>query len=153
MQLLHYSKRKEGANVDGIKRYILFHHQRHPRDMGAAEIEAFLTFLATVRQLASSSQNQTLSAIQFLDKFVQEIKLPRVDFLRAKRPERLPSCSASRKSRASLTTPRRMSSTRLSGIQAFSLNSTDRVEDIGSAASSKGSTSGVDPVPDGFLTE
>ena len=48
MRLLHDSKRTEGAYVDGIKRSILFHHQRHPRDMGAAEIEAFITHVAVV---------------------------------------------------------------------------------------------------------
>lgn len=53
MRLLHYSKRTESAYVDWIKRFILFHNKRHPRDMGAAEIEGFLTHLAVERTVAA----------------------------------------------------------------------------------------------------
>jgi hypothetical protein len=42
----HYSRRTEKAYVDWIKRYIFFHHKRHPMEMGAAEVTAFLTALA-----------------------------------------------------------------------------------------------------------
>ena len=58
--------------------------------MGVAEIEAFLTHLAVVRKLAANTQNQAFAAILFLYQQVMEIELTRVDFLRAKRPERLP---------------------------------------------------------------
>lgn len=53
MRLLHYSKRTGSAYVDWIKRFILFHNKRHPRDMGAAEIEGFLTHLAVERSVAA----------------------------------------------------------------------------------------------------
>ncbi|MSU77107.1 MAG: hypothetical protein EXS16_03315 [Gemmataceae bacterium] len=55
MRLLHYSKRTESAYVDWIKRYILFHNKRHPREMCAAEIEGFLSHLAVERNVAAST--------------------------------------------------------------------------------------------------
>ena len=58
--------------------------------MGAPEVEAFLTHLAADRQLAASTQNQAFSAVLFLYQKVLQIELPKVEFLRAKRPERLP---------------------------------------------------------------
>jgi hypothetical protein len=54
----HYSRRTESAYVDWIRRYVLFHRKRHPSDMGASEIAAFLTWLATERCVSASSQNQ-----------------------------------------------------------------------------------------------
>ena len=56
MRLLHYSKRTQSAYVDWIKRFILFHNKHHPRDMGAAEIEGFLTHLAVERTVAASGE-------------------------------------------------------------------------------------------------
>ena len=53
----HYSIRTEDAYVDWTRRYILFHGKKHPKDMGAAEIESFLTHLAVQRQVAASTQN------------------------------------------------------------------------------------------------
>ena len=89
-RLLHYSKRTEEAYVDWVTRFILFHGKRHPKEMGTPEIEAFLTHLATERQLAASTQNQAFSAILFLYQHILQIELSRIDFLRAKRPDRLP---------------------------------------------------------------
>ena len=89
-RLLHYSLRTEDAYADWVKRFILFHGKRHPREMGVPEIEAFLTDLAVEKQVAASTQNQALSAILFLYQKVLDIELPRIDALRAKRPERLP---------------------------------------------------------------
>jgi integron integrase len=89
-RLLHYSRRTEDAYVDWVTRFILFHGKRHPREMGAPHIAAFLTHLAADRQLAASTQNQAFSAILFLYQRVLEIDLPRIEFLRAQRPERLP---------------------------------------------------------------
>lgn len=93
----HYSIRTEEAYVDWIKRFILFHKTaqgefRHPQEMGAAEIEAFLTHLAVDRQVAASTQNQALSALLFLYRHVlkREIDLPG-NALRAKKPKRLPT--------------------------------------------------------------
>ena len=90
MRLLHYSKRTESAYVDWIKRFILFHNKRHPRDMGAAEIEGFLTHLAVERTVAASTQNQAFAAILFLYQKVLQIELPNINALRARRPEWLP---------------------------------------------------------------
>ena len=89
-RLLHYSKRTEDAYVDWSTRFILFHGKRHPNAMGVAEIEAFLTHLAVERKLAASTQNQAFSALLFLYQKVLEIELPKVEFLRAQRPDRLP---------------------------------------------------------------
>jgi len=89
-RLLHYSKRTERAYVDWIRRYILFHNKRHPRDMGAAEIEAFLSHLAVEGQVAASTQNQAFAALLFLYQRILDIELPKVHALRAQRPDRLP---------------------------------------------------------------
>ncbi len=86
----HYSIRTEEAYLGWIRRYILFHGKRHPREMGAAEIEAFLTDLAVEGRVAASTQNQALAALLFLYQNVLEVDLPRLDAVRAKRPERLP---------------------------------------------------------------
>ena len=62
----HYAIRTEQAYVDWAKRFILFHQKRHPKEMGRAEIEAFLTHLAVDRHIAASTHNQALSALLFL---------------------------------------------------------------------------------------
>ncbi|MEB3355971.1 MAG: phage integrase N-terminal SAM-like domain-containing protein [Synechococcales bacterium] len=64
MRVKHYARRTEKSYVNWVKRYVTFHHRRHPRDMGAAEIEAFLTHLAVQENVAASTQNQALSAPQ-----------------------------------------------------------------------------------------
>jgi integron integrase len=90
LRLLHYAIRTEEAYVDWIRRYILFHHKRHPREMGGPEIEAFLTHLAVVGRIAASTQNQALAALLFLYHKVLDIQLPPLDAVRARRPRRLP---------------------------------------------------------------
>lgn len=91
IRLKHYSLRTEQTYVDWIKRYILFHGKHHPRDMGASEVEAFLTHLAVARNVAASTQNQAKSALLFLYKEVLEIDLPWLNNMeRAKAPKRLP---------------------------------------------------------------
>ena len=72
----HYSLSTENTYVSCIKQYILYHGKRHPAEMGAAEVEAFLTHLATARQVASSTQNQALSAILFKYREVLALDLP-----------------------------------------------------------------------------
>jgi hypothetical protein len=57
MRVKHYSLRTEKSYVDWIKRYILHHGKRHPNEMGAAEVEAFLTHLAVERHVSASTQN------------------------------------------------------------------------------------------------
>ena len=59
----HYSRRTEKAYTHWIKRYIFFHGKRHPAEMGAAEVSAFLTALAVQSKVAASTQNQALSAL------------------------------------------------------------------------------------------
>ena len=91
IRLKHYSIRTEEAYVNWIKRYIFFHGVRHPAEMGAAEVEAFLTHLAVKENVAASTQNQALSALLFLYREVLHQDLGPVDALRAKRPKRLPT--------------------------------------------------------------
>ena len=87
----HYSLSAENTYLSWIKQFILYNGKRHPVDMGAAEVEAFLTYLATQRQVSSSTQNQALSAILFLYREVLAITLPWLDnFERSKKPRRLP---------------------------------------------------------------
>jgi len=87
----HYSIRTEHSYVDWIRRFILFHSKRHPSELGAPEVEAFLTHLAVNRNVAASTQNQALAAILFLYKEVLAIDLPWLDGVtRAKKPARIP---------------------------------------------------------------
>ena len=91
IRLKHYSLRTEQAYLDWIRRFILFHGKRHPATLGAGEVEAFLTHLAAVRNVAASTQNQAKSALLFLYKEVLAIELPWLDRVeRAKAPLRLP---------------------------------------------------------------
>jgi len=91
LRVKHYSMRTEKAYVDWIKRYILHHGKRHPKDMGVAEVEAFLTHLAVERNVSASTQNQAKSAILYLYKEVLGIDLPWLDNVtQAKAPKRLP---------------------------------------------------------------
>jgi integron integrase len=91
IRLRHYSIRTEQAYLQWITRFILFHSKRHPGEMGAPEVTAFLSDLAIRRNVAASTQNQALHAILFLYRDVMKIKLPWLDELqRAKRPQHLP---------------------------------------------------------------
>ncbi len=91
IRVKHYSIRTETSYVQWIKRFILFHNKRHPREMGAAEVEAFLTHLAVVGDVSASTQNQALSALLFLYREVLGVDLPWLtNVTRAKRPQRLP---------------------------------------------------------------
>jgi integron integrase len=91
IRLKHYSLRTEQAYLDWIKRFIRHHGKRHPRDMGATEVEAFLTHLAVEGRVAASTQNQAKSALLFLYREVLEVELPWLDNVQqAKAPRRLP---------------------------------------------------------------
>ena len=79
MGLNHYSLRTEKSYVEWIKRYIRHHGKRHPKDMSAAEVEAFLTHLAVARNVSASTQNQAKSALLYLYKKVLAIDLPWLD--------------------------------------------------------------------------
>ncbi|MFT4242419.1 MAG: integron integrase [Acidovorax sp.] len=91
LRVRHYSIRTEEAYLDWARRFILFHGKRHPQDMGAAEVEAFLSHLAVDRQVSASTQNQAKAAILYLYKQVLDIDLPWLDeVVQARRPRRLP---------------------------------------------------------------
>ena len=87
----HYSPATERSYISWIRRFILFQGKRHPETMGAEEIAAYLTHLATRCQVSASTQNQALSALLFLYREVLECDCGQLDGLvRAKRPRRPP---------------------------------------------------------------
>lgn len=91
IQAKHYSRRTEEAYTNWIKKFVFFHHKQHPRDMGAPEVEAFLTDLAVNGKVSASTQTQALSALLFLYREVLGIDLPWMDGLvRAKPSQRVP---------------------------------------------------------------
>jgi integron integrase len=87
----HYSLRTEEAYVLWIRRFILFQHKRHPKDMGGEEVRQFLSNLAVNHHVAASTQNQALSAILFLDQHVLRQEIGWIDdVVRAKKARKLP---------------------------------------------------------------
>src|SRR5688572_3915396 len=87
----HYSRRTEEAYASWIKRFIFFHNKRHPASMGADEVNAFLTHLATEGHVSAPTQNQALCALLFLYRTVLQDPLPWLkDVIRAPRTARLP---------------------------------------------------------------
>ena len=91
IRLRHYSLRTEQTYVDWVRRFILFHGKRHPRQMGTSEIRAFLSELAVRGNIAASTQNQALNALVFLYRHVLGIDLGDFgDFVRAKPSQKLP---------------------------------------------------------------
>ena len=91
LRLKHYSIRTEYAYVDWVKRFIRFHGTRHPAEMGAEEVERFLTHLAVEGRVAASTQNQAKSALLFLYRELLEVELPWLDgVVTAKASRRLP---------------------------------------------------------------
>ena len=92
IRLRHYSYRTEQQYVGWIRRYILFHCRRHPRELGGTEVEAFLSHLASQRHVAAATQSQALAAPLFLYKRVLNVDLPWLgEVVRASRPKRLPT--------------------------------------------------------------
>lgn len=91
MRLRHRSLATERAYVDWVKRFIRYHGIRHPEEMGVPEVEAYLTYLATEREVSASTQNQALNALLFLYRYVIDRELGDLSgMVRAKRPARLP---------------------------------------------------------------
>ena len=88
IRVRHYSIRTESAYVDWARRFILFHDKRHPLDMGADEVAAFLTHLAVDRTVAPSTQNQAKSALLFLYREVLAVQLPWLDEVVAAKDKR-----------------------------------------------------------------
>jgi site-specific recombinase XerD len=91
MRTRHLALRTEQAYLQWMRRYVKFHNRRHPRDMGPAEVEAFLTHLAADAKVGASTQNQALQALLFLYRQVLGMELPWLDNVtRARRAKRLP---------------------------------------------------------------
>ena len=92
LRLKHMRLRTEDTYLSWAKRFILFHGKRHPQDMGAPAIRAFLTHLAVHDQVAASTQNGALYALLFLYRHVLKQPFPELEGLeRAKRPRRVPT--------------------------------------------------------------
>ena len=91
LQARHYSPRTQDAYVGWARKYIVFHGMRHPSEMGADEVRAFLTYLAVDRGVAASTQNQALAALKFLYRHMLDTELTDDAIgVRAKKPRRLP---------------------------------------------------------------
>ncbi|MGM0452432.1 MAG: phage integrase N-terminal SAM-like domain-containing protein [Thermodesulfobacteriota bacterium] len=87
----HYSIRTEETYVGWIRKFILFHDKKHPKDLGEKEISAFLTHLAVKRNVAASTQNQAFNALLFLYRNVLGIEFGELKVVqRAKKPRKLP---------------------------------------------------------------
>ena len=88
---MHYSLRTEQAYVHWVRAFIRFHGLRHPAEMSGAEVEAFLTWLASERQVAPATHKQALSALLFLYQKVLNQRVPWMDEIgRPQRQARLP---------------------------------------------------------------
>lgn len=87
----HYSRRTEQAYWHWTRQFVLWSGKRHPVEMGAPEVGAFLSYLATERGVSASTQRQALAALLFLYRQALQLELPWVDdIVRAKQPQRLP---------------------------------------------------------------
>jgi len=87
----HYSRRTEQTYRLWVKRFIYFHHVRHPAEMAEPEINAFLTYLAVKEKVSASTQNQALSALLFLYRHVLNREIGDLgELIRARKPKRLP---------------------------------------------------------------
>jgi integron integrase len=103
-RLQHLSLRTEQAYVGWVRRFVRFHGTRHPRELGAEEVRGFLSYLATDRSVAASTQNQALAALLFLYRAVLERPLPRIEGLQpARKPTGLPTVLRRDEVRAVLT--------------------------------------------------
>jgi len=102
IRLKQYSPRTEKTYAQWVREYILFHDKRHPREMGVAEINQFITHLVTERKVSPSTQNQALSAILFLYHNLLNVKLDETElnFIRPKRNARVPTILSAPEARA-----------------------------------------------------
>jgi integron integrase len=92
IRYLHYSLKTEEAYLFWSRAYIRFHGVRHPKDMGATEVEAFLTHLTNARRVSVSTHKQALSALLFLYREVIGVDLPWMnEMARPTAPRRIPS--------------------------------------------------------------
>ena len=87
----HLSPRTEEAYLAWIKRYMIYHQNKHPRELHEQHIEQFLTSLAVDEEVSASTQNQALNAILFFSYEVLHVKIGMLEHIvRAKRTQRLP---------------------------------------------------------------
>jgi site-specific recombinase XerD len=85
------SYRTEQSYSRWVVRFVVFHNKRHPQEMGAAEVEQFLSYLASQRQVSASTQNQAFCALLFLYRHVLQIELGSIEALRAERSRYVPT--------------------------------------------------------------
>ncbi len=110
-KVLHYSRRTEEAYLYWWRKFVICNGQRHPKDLGPAEIERFLTYLAADREVSAATQNQALNALLFCYKHLVGRDIKGIEALRAKRPMRLPTVLSRREARdviARLRDPHRL---------------------------------------------
>lgn len=95
VRMKHYSYKTEETYVGWVERYIRFHRSeqgfRHPREMGAREVETYLTYLAVAKNVSASTQNQALSALLFLYRDVLDMRLEGINATRAQRTTWVPT--------------------------------------------------------------
>jgi integrase len=90
-RFLHYSRKTEQAYSHWIRRFILFHNKRHPKDMAGDEVASFLNYLANKENVSASTQNQALAALVFLYKQVLDVEISEIpEFSYARKPKHLP---------------------------------------------------------------
>ena len=111
LQARHYARRTVATYEQWLRRFLRFHQRRHPREMGSAEVNAFLTHLAVEGQVSASTQNQALSALLFLYRELLERDLDLEGVIRARRRPRLPVVMSVAEVRAVLE--------RLDGVEAL----------------------------------
>lgn len=112
IRLRNFSIRTEQVYADWVKRFVLFHGKRHPAEMGAPELEAFLTHLAVQRNVSAGTQNQARSAVLFMYRHVLNMQLPWLaEVVKAKSSQHLPVVLTHREVKALLD--------ELSGVHAL----------------------------------
>jgi integron integrase len=91
MRTRHFALRTEQAYLQWLRRYVEFHGRRHPRELGPAQLEQFLSHLAVHRKVSAATQSQALQALLFVYRHVLEVELPWLDGVtRASQSKRLP---------------------------------------------------------------
>lgn len=91
IRFLHYSRHTEKSYIHWIRRYILFHNKRHPKELAGDEVASFLNYLANKENVSAPTQNQALAALVFLYKQVLDVDISEIpEFSYARKPKRLP---------------------------------------------------------------
>jgi integrase len=91
IRVKQYAYRTEETYVQWLRRYILFHNKRHPKEMGKAEIEVFLTHIAVEGQVSASTQNQAFSAFLFLYREVLNLEMLGINAFQSRQPQYVPT--------------------------------------------------------------